>query len=274
MLDPQAIENILLELGALEVSDCSRENAIRSTCPFHGGNNPSSLRVSLTDGSYYCFACGAMGRLDSDDVVAKEEIYQAIEKDDLSEMCEAILDEFRLDYSNECLRIQNRELLSKHQVGVVTNGENVGKIVFPYRDITGKLHGFKIREKRNFKMENYLSVADVFFMENKLIPFGPVILVEGEWDALNLTNLGFYNVMALGGSNANYRRCCKLRAFTEELWLALDNDDAGRKGEEEIARKLSGDVDVYSIPYSGEDPGVLTHNAPFWDAIKNKKRYV
>lgn len=48
------------ELAPRRLSRTSRGWA-RTTCPFHGGDNPSAFSVNLATGSFYCHACGVKG---------------------------------------------------------------------------------------------------------------------------------------------------------------------------------------------------------------------
>jgi len=53
------IENILNHYGAKGIVETSE--SIRSTCPIHGGSNPSSFSISKSGGLYTCFASGLVG---------------------------------------------------------------------------------------------------------------------------------------------------------------------------------------------------------------------
>ena len=55
--DGEKLAKILIYYGLIQGADSSEFNII---CPFHGDINPS-MRINLSEGSYFCFGCGATG---------------------------------------------------------------------------------------------------------------------------------------------------------------------------------------------------------------------
>jgi hypothetical protein len=101
---------------------------VRSRCPLHGGDNPTSFAVNLNSGGFYCHACGAKGgdvvafamfryKLDFRDACAKLGVWKSERRisasalrnlkrhrDRQNQCAEAIaerLRELRLSYRNE-----------------------------------------------------------------------------------------------------------------------------------------------------------------------------
>lgn len=69
-------------------------------------------------------------------------------------------------------------------------------------------------------------------------PEGPnrIIITEGQWDAMTLTELGFENVMSLPNGAESINVGSMLRYIPDhfEIWLSFDMDDAGQRGIEKF----------------------------------------
>jgi len=91
-----------------------------------------------------------------------------------------------------------------------------------------------------------------------------LIAVEGPLDAIQVHNLGFPNVVAIYGaslSNEQLKLICK---YTEKMYLAFDNDNAGREAMRKAVDMLKDIVEVYLVdlaPY--KDPGEITDASDF-----------
>lgn len=66
-----------------------------------------------------------------------------------------------------------------------------------------------------------------------------VILVEGQIDCINCHSHGFYNVVGLGGAALTKFQFYLLKKYTENIYLLLDNDLAGKKAEDKIINRYS-----------------------------------
>lgn len=55
--DGEKLAKVLIYYGIVQGVESSEFNVI---CPFHGDINPS-MRINLSDGTYFCFGCGASG---------------------------------------------------------------------------------------------------------------------------------------------------------------------------------------------------------------------
>lgn len=85
---------------------------------------------------------------------------------------------------------------------------------------------------------------------------GIAIIVEGQLDCISCHAHGFHNAVALGGTSLGYYQLYLLKKYgAKEVWLALDNDDAGKSGQDKIARKYSGYIDIkkVSLPVQYKD---------------------
>ena len=79
----------------------------------------------------------------------------------------------------------------------------------------------------------------------------PVFIVEGELDALSVIEAGG-EAVGLGSASNTYKLLdhVKKQMPTQPLILALDNDEAGKKATDELAKKL----DELGVPYHIADP--------------------
>jgi DNA primase len=278
-------DDILDKLEDLGIKNITIKNEnLRGTCPWHGGDNSSALSINLATGYIHCFACGFKDNLASVLNLSDKDIEKFVGIDiksqqkeivDLSEFAELIVEEMNIDYSHPYLktRCYDSTLLEYVGVGVSTSGIYKNRIIFPYRDCENKLHGFKSRTfNKVFFIDNYYNLMSMFFLEQFWVKDRPIILVEGEWDALRLVELGFTNVFALGGCELTNDRIENLKSKTNELFLALDMDNAGRAAVENIKNKISADIELYNIIYNYKDPGMIKYKIEFTQALNKKER--
>lgn len=272
MYDPDQVINYLQGLGASNIKYSARSDQIRSTCPFHGGDNPTALVVDLNTGKMFCFSCGHSSDINVNPV-SKQRPYKK-NVVNLSIVAEAILEEMHLRFDHRRLRSKNIEVLQKCQAGVATNGAYAGRTIFVYRDSNSTLHGFKSRGvyKPDMLVDNYYMMSSIFYLEHLWTSYYPCIIVEGEWDAIRLYELGICNVLALGGSSMTRARIENLINKTSHVYLALDNDIPGRHSTNKIAQQLNGLVNVYDIPYATKDPAMIQTKSEFMKSMKNARR--
>lgn len=128
--------------------------------------------------------------------------------------------------------------------------ENVKAIQFPYfRD--GECINIKSRDhQKHFRME---SGAERILYGMDQVEGTTLIIVEGEIDKLSIETVGFKNCVSVpdgapapntkdSNSKFSFLESCEewLQQFTHFI-LAVDNDEPGRKLEEELARRLGRD---------------------------------
>jgi DNA primase len=113
---------------------------------------------------------------------------------------------------------------------------------------------------------------DILYLPFRTLTSDPLILVEGEMDALKVASAGFTNVAALGRGNFSERlKTFLLKAYSgNELVLFLDNDDAGRDLQQRLIKFFAGVYYCRSISYlldglskaalEGCDPGNLVNS--------------
>lgn len=131
------------------------------------------------------------------------------------------------------------------------------KIVIPYKDRDGNIIGF-IGRGDNDHLPKYLYSKG---MKKGLFNFHnanlkkPITLVEGVFDALHASAFCIENVVAIGGNMINFRQLHELKS-AKEVYLLLDNDEAGLKGQEkaiEIFKNNNINYRILKLPAEFKD---------------------
>lgn len=238
---------------------------IRMQCPFRDkhedGSGQMSFFVSPQINAYHCFSCKSKGNLIKLLTTRfKVNYFEAVELVNLTEYTPE-KKEFDLDIMwdvNEApkeflSRGYTKSTLKHFRVGTTEKGE----IVIPYYKEfhrPSELLGYQrrwyeptrgVRNSKGFDKASYLYNLDT--------SYDYVILVEGQSDVWRLHQHG-YNATALMGSDITPKQVDQLSKFSR-VYLALDNDDAGRRGTEICYYFLKNHVDVRLIPYDSDDPG-------------------
>lgn len=120
-----------------------------------------------------------------------------------------------------------------------------GYIIFPLLDDNSRpvsLYGRKISNRSSKTPHRYLKGPHRGLVNGKAFSVYPdrMILTESVIDALSLMVLGFQNVCPVYGTNGvtsdHFERITENRL--KEVVIAFDNDEAGKKGAEELAERL------------------------------------
>ena len=169
----------------------------------------------------------------------------------ISEFCSEFFNEMHKnnDYSYLEGRGISREVQDRFKIGFnpeqysQSKGENIPAIIIPvdYDEEGNEYYSFRGTEEKIYEKRGKAKI----FNEYAIHLQKPLFVVEGEIDALSIIEAGG-NAIALGGvSNYEYaysvissRRGVKNKEVP--IILALDNDKAGRKAEENLYIKLFG----------------------------------
>ena len=122
----------------------------------------------------------------------------------------------------------------------------------------------RVKNSKGFEKKSYLYNLDH--------SFDYVILVEGQSDVWRVWQHG-YNVCALMGSDMSNEQVKMLSKF-KTVYLALDNDEAGRRGTEIAYYLLKNHCTVLLIPYETKDPGECKSKESWDDAFRGSTDYV
>ena len=238
---------------------------IRMECPFRenhsDGSGKMSFFVSPDINAYHCFSCGAKGNLVRLLTVRfKVNYFEAISMVKLTEYT-PVKKEFDLDVMwdvnappKEFLhRGYSVDTLRYFRVGTTDSDE----IVIPYYSDFTKPTELLGYQKRWYTPERRVLNSKGFnkkeYLYNLDFSYSYVVVVEGQSDVWRLHQFG-YNATALMGADISEWQVEQLSNF-DRVYLALDNDLAGRRGVEICHFLLKNHTKVALIPYDAKDPG-------------------
>jgi len=235
--------------------------------PEHEDNNPS-MHIDKLSGTFNCFSCGYKGNIfklynihrNWQDIRVKQlrNKISKIQRDAHGlNMPEGIIPYTRTfrDISPETL----------HKYEAFTHKDYEGRIVFPLRDITGKIRAFIGRYIDSNAYPKYLispKGAELPLFPPFVKPIhSSIVLVEGSLDALNLIDKGLTNVVAiLGANNIKEDKILplKLQGVTK-LYTLFDADKAGREASKQLKKAFIDHfiIEELELP-EGLDPGDLS----------------
>lgn len=142
-------------------------------------------------------------------------------------------------------------------------------LVMPFRDAYGDIIAIvgrtllsdKDREKKSiskykntvFKKGNYL--FGLFEAKIDIIRQNCVYVVEGQFDVVKSMENGLNNIIALGSASMSAYQFSVINRYTNNIFLLLDNDDAGEKGRQSILSKFGrfANIKNFYLPESYKD---------------------
>lgn len=125
-------------------------------------------------------------------------------------------------------------------------------IIIPFKDSYGNivaLVGRTLLSEDERKKQSLSKYKNTIFTkgnylfglnENKknIIQSDFVYIVEGQFDVIKAYEKGLRNIVALGNSNMTQYQFSVITRYTNNIFLLLDNDDAGEKGRRLILNKF------------------------------------
>lgn len=148
-----------------------------------------------------------------------------------------------------------------------------GRIAIPVRDAIGDLIGYKARAIDD-RQPKYLVLGDrkdaqygftpynssyVLFGQHLCVPNAhPLVICEGEFDALACWQAGVQNVVGLPTASMSVYQSSVIRESYENVILFLDSDEAGRKGLNTAINLLQGACNLRIVHGHIKDPMDLT----------------
>lgn len=257
---------------------------IRMECPFRDSHEDGSGKMSFFAtpdiNAYHCFSCHAHGNLVRLlTTMFKVNYFEAMSMVRLTDY-KAEKKEFDLDimwdmnkppkeflsrgYSVECL---------KHfRVGTTDKGAMLipyyKSFVHPIELIGYQMRWYspdrRVKNSKGFEKKTYLYNLDY--------SYDYVVLVEGQSDAWRIWQHG-YNACALMGADMSAEQVRMLSKF-KTVYLALDNDEAGRRATEIAYHLLKNHCNVLLIPYETKDPGECVSKTKWDEYFKSSTDYV
>lgn len=259
----------LLQNKKLEYTEQGGDFLVRCLNPEHDDSNPS-MRIDKITGIFNCFSCGFKGSLFS--FFNEQGNFLQIKKDLFkSKIQQKLADNIGLDIPKGAIRVEDgwRGIRAEtfHQFEAFTHNDTpyLGRIVFPIRNIAGKIVGFNGRAyspdiQPKYRIHPPKSKFPLFPAKPTPIN-GKVILVEGIFDMLNLYDKGLTNAVCAFGTRKLTKEkisILKMQGITG-IDIFFDGDDAGREATEEAKNLIEKEeLTTRVVSISGKDPGELT----------------
>lgn len=131
--------------------------------------------------------------------------------------------------------------------------EYLGRVLFPVRDISSRLVGLVGRTTIGSKVKYYF--YDDFKKGRHVYglhacdPNKPIVVVEGNFDAVKMWHLGCKNVCATMGATITDKQMELIKNKAKTVYLALDNDFAGALATRRMVMALQKAVTLYVLTY-------------------------
>ena len=240
---------------------------VRCLNPKHEDKHPS-MRIDKVTGIFNCFSCDFKGNLFT---LYGERVNLLQQKRDLlikkikNKVAESIGLAFPtsfIPYEGDWRNIKP-ETYKKFEAFTCHDKDYVGRVLFPIRDISGRISAFNGRHMSGGLPKYLISPAGAkmpLFPQVHPIK-GTVILVEGIFDMLNLYDKGLTNTICCHGTrNVNEDKLSVLRIQgIEEVYIFFDGDEPGQKAAESIKIMCENlDLATKNICLDDSDPGELT----------------
>ena len=243
---------------------------VRCLNPEHDDKNPS-MRIDQLTGIYQCFSCGYKGNLfthfgeKANQLQLRRELLKRKIIDKRSESVGLSFPKNVMPYEGNWRNIKP-ETYKRFEAFQHADPDYVGRIVFPVRDISGRIAAFNGRHTTGGTPKYMISPAGAkmpLFPVVKPIQ-GAVILVEGIFDMINLHDKGLTNaVCTFGTKNINED---KLRMLSiqgvDSIDIFFDGDDAGQEASKYVQTMCeNAELTHRNICLKGTDPGALNEQA-------------
>jgi DNA primase len=273
-MEQEMLEKVLHDIGITSL--VVRNNNLMACCPFHHERNPSWGISTIEPHFHGCFACHERGvlldlltRVGHYSLTKAKKICKVGEysqrKDfavfgttkpqeapelDETELFPFILEKVAKDY----LEARGIDSDTAEKVGCVYSPED-DRILFPWRyeDRLVGITGRSLNPNEEAKVLPFYGTKKSLslFLPNKKIIEGPLVLVEGEIDALKVFDVGYKNVGAFGyGSLSKAVKSLVLNSDATEIISFTDDDDTGKLICEQIIENFRRNLPVSVVDYS------------------------
>jgi len=237
-------------------NDCDRDST----------GDEAHLYFSTETGQYDCKKCGEKGNLitlakhfgDTGPKPRKTSIFNA----EMVEKCHIALPPHIREYLHK--RGLTDVVIDQYKLGY---GQFYRKpwITIPIKDIYGNYSFFKLRQDPAFgddKITYPKGVeAQLYDWENLTKPNIPLVICEGELDRLLLVSQMISAVTSTHGAMTFKDEWIEKVVKGSKVYICFDNDDAGKKGSERVAKMVEkGGCETYIITLPNEvgDKGDIT----------------
>lgn len=245
-----------------------KDFVVKCLNPEHADRNPS-MRIDRITGIFNCFSCEYKGNVfylfgeKANQLQIKKELLKKKIREKRAESIGLPFPSNAVPYVGTWRDIQ-KATYSKFEAFQSIDSEFIGRIVFPIRDISGRIVAFNARHTTGGTPKYLISPSGA------RLPLFPaaiepikdtVILVEGIYDMINLHDKGLTNaVCCFGTKNINEDKLSllKLRGV-DSVDIFFDGDEPGQKAAEKV-KFLAEKVGLFTrnINIEDTDPGELS----------------
>ena len=250
--------DIIAELLHLKEYD---EKNKKACCPYHREDTASFI-YNPKNYQFHCFGCGV--NIDIIDVLQQQgntyadacmKLFEYADIDySFGELGVKTRESYRYphDESNDISDIKdywNRRGISDDTMEYLKVGsDGKGNTVFRFYDTNDVLTMVKYRPARPISKgetktwcQKDSSTSPILFNMNRINPAQPLLIVEGEGDCMSAVEAGYYNTVSvpLGCQNMHWiDECWEWINQFENIVIAFDNDEPGRKACKEVLYRL------------------------------------
>jgi DNA primase catalytic core len=139
-------------------------------------------------------------------------------------------------------------------------------IIMPFKDTYGSIVAIvgrtllseedrkmkKIPKYKNTKFTKGNYLFGLYENKKEIINKDSVYIVEGQFDVIKANEKGLKNIVALGNNNITPYQFSVITRYTNNIFLLLDNDEAGMKGRKSIVDKYSGFANIRNFYLSDQ----------------------
>ncbi len=247
-----------------DVRDC--EAWARCPEPSHEDNSPS-WSVNLANGRSHCFGCGFGGGLEHlrrELALPPVRLAPGSETERRPDSAAPAMGDFRLAAFSAppSSALRRRHLSCEAAAQYEVRWEAVDRAwVLPLRAPTGELLGWQLKASRGEGCLNYPpgipKSSTLFGLRAATNSSRHLVVVESPLDAVRLASAGIAGGVATMGGSLSRPQLTLLQRHADRVTLALDADDAGRRGALAVLQALRGPVVVALTGFgdTAKDPG-------------------
>jgi len=240
---------------------------VRCINPDHADRNPS-MRIDQVTGVFQCFSCEYKGNIfthfgeKANQLQLKRELLKKRISEKRAESIGLSFPKSAVPYIGNWRNIRP-ETYKRFEAFNSVDKDFAGRIVFPVRDMTGRIVAFNGRHTSQGTPKYMITPAGA---RMPLFPVvqprqGAVILVEGIFDMINLHDKGLDNaVCCFGTKNINTTKLSMLKIQgIDSVDIFFDGDDPGQQAASNL-KEMCEEVELIArnVYLKGTDPGALT----------------
>lgn len=225
-----------------KVGDELTTKCIFNDCDKDSRNNEAHLYFNIQTGQYDCKKCGAKGNLTTLQKYFGDMKYKSKSSNSFSlqivEKCHKGLPDHIREYLNK--RSITDTVINEYKLGY---GEFYRKwwITIPIKDIYGNYSFFKLRQDPAFGNEKITypkGIEAQIYNLNDLEENtnNELVICEGELDCLLLVSKGVKAITSTHGAMTFKKEWTEKIDKDKNIFICFDNDEAGRKGSERVAK--------------------------------------